>query len=171
MAIRWALKAPCKAGWRSFYRNNHRWSKVHPPKKMGVSKNSGTPQIIHFNRVFHYKPSNLVDHYLRKPPNTLPETHSSPLKMDGWETRTFPFGMGSYVSFRECTILNPTNLRIWKIILHFIVSKQPIWEVWTISRGDQHQNSWDIWVSLVSFVWLNLARWDASFFALLPNPK
>ena len=118
MAIRWALKAPCKAG-RSFYRINHRWSKVHPPKKLGVSKNSGTPQIIHFNRVFHYKPSSLVDHYLRKPPNTLPETHSSPRKMDGWETRTFPFGMGSYVSFRECTILNPTNLRIWKIILHF----------------------------------------------------
>ena len=24
---------------------------------MGVSKNNGTPQIIHFNRVFHYKPS------------------------------------------------------------------------------------------------------------------
>ena len=24
---------------------------------MGVSENSGTPQIIHFNRVFHYKPS------------------------------------------------------------------------------------------------------------------
>ncbi len=24
---------------------------------MGVSKNRGTPQIIHFNRVFHYKPS------------------------------------------------------------------------------------------------------------------
>ena len=26
-------------------------------KYMGVSKNNGTPQIIHFNRVFHYKPS------------------------------------------------------------------------------------------------------------------
>ena len=24
---------------------------------MGVSENNGTPQIIHFNRVFHYKPS------------------------------------------------------------------------------------------------------------------
>ena len=24
---------------------------------MGVSKNNGTPQIIHFNRVYHYKPS------------------------------------------------------------------------------------------------------------------
>ena len=24
---------------------------------MDVSENSGTPQIIHFNRVFHYKPS------------------------------------------------------------------------------------------------------------------
>ena len=26
-------------------------------KHMGVSKNNGIPQIIHFNRVFHYKPS------------------------------------------------------------------------------------------------------------------
>ena len=24
---------------------------------MDVSENRGTPQIIHFNRVFHYKPS------------------------------------------------------------------------------------------------------------------
>ena len=24
---------------------------------MDVSKNNGTPQIIHFNKVFHYKPS------------------------------------------------------------------------------------------------------------------
>ena len=24
---------------------------------MDVSENSGTPQLIHFNRVFHYKPS------------------------------------------------------------------------------------------------------------------
>ena len=29
---------------------------------MDVSENSGTPQIIHFNRVFHYKPS-ILDHF------------------------------------------------------------------------------------------------------------
>ena len=35
---------------------------------MGVSKNRGTPKIIHFNRVFHYKPSILGYHYFRKHP-------------------------------------------------------------------------------------------------------
>ena len=35
---------------------------------MGVSKNNGTPQIIHFNRVFHYKPSILGYHYFWKHP-------------------------------------------------------------------------------------------------------
>ena len=34
--------------------------------KMDVSKNSGTPQIIHFNRVFHYKPSILGYPYFLK---------------------------------------------------------------------------------------------------------
>ena len=33
---------------------------------MGVSKNRGTPQIIHFNRVFHYKPSILGYPYFWK---------------------------------------------------------------------------------------------------------
>ena len=36
--------------------------------QLGVSLNGGTPQIIHFNRVFHYKPSILGYHYFRKPP-------------------------------------------------------------------------------------------------------
>ena len=35
---------------------------------MGVSKNSGTPQIINFNRVFHYKPSILGYPYFWKHP-------------------------------------------------------------------------------------------------------
>ena len=42
--------------------------------KMGVSKNRGThgyPQIIHFNRVFHYKPSILGYHYFWKHPNRV----------------------------------------------------------------------------------------------------
>ena len=33
---------------------------------MDVSENRGTPQIIHFNRVFHYKPSILGYHYFWK---------------------------------------------------------------------------------------------------------
>ena len=36
---------------------------------VGVSLNGGfSPQIIHFNRVFHYKPSILGYHHFRKPP-------------------------------------------------------------------------------------------------------
>ena len=35
---------------------------------MGVSLNGGTPQIIHFDRVFHYKPSILRYHHFRTPP-------------------------------------------------------------------------------------------------------
>ena len=39
---------------------------------MGVSENSGfSPQIIHFNRVFHYKPSILGYPYFWKHPYTL----------------------------------------------------------------------------------------------------
>ena len=38
------------------------------PKDMDVSKNRGAPQIIHFNRVFHYKPSILGYHYFWKHP-------------------------------------------------------------------------------------------------------
>ena len=35
---------------------------------MGVSKNRGYPQIIHFDRVFHYKPSILGYLYFWKHP-------------------------------------------------------------------------------------------------------
>ena len=36
---------------------------------LGVSLNGGfSPQIIHLNRIFHYKPSILGYHYFRKPP-------------------------------------------------------------------------------------------------------
>ena len=37
-------------------------------KQLDVSENSGTPQIIHFERVFHYKPSILGYHYFWKHP-------------------------------------------------------------------------------------------------------
>ena len=39
---------------------------------MDVSKNRGTPQIIHFNRVFDYKPSILGYPYFWKHPYVLP---------------------------------------------------------------------------------------------------
>ena len=38
--------------------------------KMDVSENSGTPEIIRFNKVFHYKPSIWGYHYFRKHPYT-----------------------------------------------------------------------------------------------------
>ena len=41
---------------------------------MGVSENSGTPQIINSNRVFPYKPSILGYPYFSKPPCTLQDT-------------------------------------------------------------------------------------------------
>ena len=40
-------------------------------KHMDVSENSGTPPIIHFNRVFHYKPSILGYPYVWKHPFTF----------------------------------------------------------------------------------------------------
>ena len=56
---------------------------------MGVSENSGTPQIIHFNRVFHYKPSILGYHYFRKHPYRFslgfPDSQSKqPIELCGW---------------------------------------------------------------------------------------
>ena len=39
---------------------------------MGVSKNRGYPQIMNFNRIFHYKPSILGYPYFWKHPNKRP---------------------------------------------------------------------------------------------------
>ena len=48
---------------------------------MGVSLNGGfSPQIIHFNGVFHHKPSILGYHYFWKHPYTYPFYKDSPLK-------------------------------------------------------------------------------------------
>ena len=68
---------------------------------MGVSKNRGGPQIIHFNRVFHYKPSILgVPVFLETPisffATVLPEVPflrtASPISsrkmLTGYETRS-----------------------------------------------------------------------------------
>ena len=43
-------------------------SASHYHEYVDVSENSGTPQIIHFNRVFHCKPSILGYHYFWKHP-------------------------------------------------------------------------------------------------------
>ena len=62
---------------------------VQPPNddlKMDVSKNSGTPQIIHFNRVFHYKPSILgYPYFWKHPKSTLldPRDAKAESKSDG----------------------------------------------------------------------------------------
>ena len=47
------------------------WVLCNKPRKidMGVSKNNGTPQISHFYRVFHYKPSILGYPYFWKHPH------------------------------------------------------------------------------------------------------
>ena len=73
----------------------------------------GTPQIIHFNRVFHYKPSILgYPHFsetsililVRYPPWNKQQKH---LKMDGWKT-SFLLGwlmFRGYVTFGKCTYI------------------------------------------------------------------
>ena len=52
---------------------------------MDVSENSGTPQIIHFNRGFHYKPSILGYPYFWKHPYHFfkQEKNNSSLKLAG----------------------------------------------------------------------------------------
>ena len=59
---------------------------------MGVSKNRGYPQTIHFNRVFHYKPSILGYPYFRKHPD-------GPTSCIGWFIMAPhyppPFGSGN----------------------------------------------------------------------------
>ena len=52
---------------------SERWEIIPSEGYMGVSKNNGkTPQIIHFNRVFHYKPSILGSPYFWKHPHMVP---------------------------------------------------------------------------------------------------
>ena len=51
---------------------------------MGVFKNNGTPQIIHFNRVFHYKPSILGYPYFWKHPYGV-QRKKSPFEGKGFQ--------------------------------------------------------------------------------------
>ena len=69
---------------------------------IGVSKNSGTPQIIHFNRVFQYKPSILGYPYFWKHPY-LPRLRRVFYRMrdmtqlpDGCGGRDFFFAVGRF---------------------------------------------------------------------------
>ena len=50
-------------------------SASHYHEYVDVSENSGTPQIIHFNRVFHCKPSILGYHYFWKHPGATLDLH------------------------------------------------------------------------------------------------
>ena len=54
----------------SFFHQSHPDPFMTPGKvgTLGVSKNNDTPQIIHFNKVFHHKPSILGYLYFRKHP-------------------------------------------------------------------------------------------------------
>ena len=60
------------------------------PLQMGVSENRGYPQIIHFNRVFHYKPSILGYPYFWKHPNLPTNCVSlSPVGVCFWKPNFF----------------------------------------------------------------------------------
>ena len=77
---------------------------------MDVSENSGTPQIIHFNRVFHYKPSILGYHYFWKHPYD---------KLTDFRARTFN---RHHEKFLDFNLLMTDDLEVQntsKIFTHF----------------------------------------------------
>ena len=55
---------------------------------MDISENNGTPKIIHFNRIFHYKPSILWYPYFWKHPYTSACNHQT-----SWQTYGLIFGI------------------------------------------------------------------------------
>ena len=55
-------------GFCSHYWNDPTKKKVPSPKTLGCFQKIGIPQIIHFNRVFHYKPTILGYPYFWKHP-------------------------------------------------------------------------------------------------------
>ena len=75
---------------------------------MGVSKNSGTPQIIHFNRVFHYfhHPFWGLSLYFWKHPDGLVKNHH----LDDGTARSDP---GSVISLHTAELFN------FKMVLGF----------------------------------------------------
>ena len=64
---------------------------------MGVSKNRGAPQIIHFNRVFPYKPSILGYHHFWKHPYV----------------KCLPFGSCSFCDFRQIFFTHKRKIQVW----------------------------------------------------------
>ena len=77
LCSRWVSSLSVHLSWRS---------SVHQSFHMDVSKNSGTPQIIHFNRVFHYKSSILEYLYFWKHPyGTCPQNYTRLVLPVGWK--------------------------------------------------------------------------------------
>ena len=111
---------------------------------MDVSENSGTPQIIHFNRVFHYKPSILGYHHFRNPPYGPSLVRRNPMggpQHRGLSCRKLPavwlhhFCVSSAIKGSRLSILRGKNVvqlktRWWfQIFFMFIPSwgRFPIW--------------------------------------------
>ena len=77
LGSRWVSSLSVHLSWRS---------SIHQSFHMDVSKNSGTPQIIHFNRVFHYKSSILEYPYFWKHPyGTCPQNYTLLVLPVGWK--------------------------------------------------------------------------------------
>ena len=75
--------------------------------EIGVSQNNGTPwypQIIHFNRVFHYKPSILGYHYFWKHPDGWKRILSSFVSLCSSEEGTSRFSRKQH-NFMETAML------------------------------------------------------------------
>ena len=87
--------------------------------------------------------------HLEIPGNTLPETNSLPLKMDGWNTSLllgWPIFRG-YVSFRECTSYQPvgSDLPQWHAH-HSLPCRQPIFGSTLVfeTRQETPSSNWRI---------------------------
>ena len=86
---------------------------IAPPPRVGGSMDGWwnlrmLPHIYphklnrYFSQLFFEK--DFLNHQ-QKPSSTLPETNSSPLKMDGWNTRTFPFGESHFQGLNISLVL------------------------------------------------------------------
>ena len=94
---------------------------------LGVSENYGYPQIIHFNRVFHYKPSILGYPCFRKHP-------FEPIK------KRVPFNdpltnpLSNWVAFLFCSLIcffissRGSFLNSGIFVVHFFVTARAVWK-------------------------------------------
>ena len=79
---------------------------------MSVSKNSGfSPQIIHFDSDFHYKPSILGYHYFRKHPNGQNHKRHGNNLLDVWEIPALESHF--FLKVRLCGILLGRFIFFW----------------------------------------------------------